>query len=435
MWKATLLLVVVADALVFFHELGHLLAAKWAGMPVTSFSVGFGPRLFSFRLGATRYQLALIPLGGFVRIMGMNGTEAERRQWPHGFAFQPLGRRLFVIAAGVMMNAFTAGVIYALLAVSGGASLPTPARIAGMYEENLPAEAVDWATVPSDLAIVSIGTKPVKEWSDLALAILSVDAGRQEIRFSDGSRHTVTLPAEPRERIDLLRAMLPPLPAVLGRITPGSAADVAGLRTGDRILAADGIRIETVLDWIDDVLTHPAAPLTITVRRAGRVFDTLLVPVADAPYSDGSFGWLGAYLGDARMAPDVRGAAAYGLRQVERNAHIIAQSGKMLLTGGLELRELSGPVEIARMSDRALEVDVFQFLEFVAFLSLSLAILNFLPVPVLDGGHFFLLLAEGLRGAPLPRIVYRYANLAGATVVGFFMTFALVNDVLKLFGI
>jgi regulator of sigma E protease len=138
---AVLLLLLVTDVLILVHELGHLIAAKWAGMPVSTFSIGFGPPLVRFRIGETRYQLALVPLGGFVRIMGMQGTEEERRKWPNGFAFQKVHRRMIVIVAGVAANAALALAIYAVLGSVGGATPPTPARVSAVFEEDLPTEA------------------------------------------------------------------------------------------------------------------------------------------------------------------------------------------------------------------------------------------------------------------------------------------------------
>ena len=131
----------------------------------------------------------------------------------------------------------------------------------------------------------------------------------------------------------------------------------------------------------------------------------------------------------------LRDALRIGALEVERNSRLIAESGRMLATGDIGLRQLSGPVEIARIGSEVLQISLRGFLAFIAFLSLNLAILNFLPIPVLDGGHFFLLCCEGLKGSALPEVVYRYSTLAGATIVGFFMLFAFANDILRLFGI
>jgi regulator of sigma E protease len=132
---------------------------------------------------------------------------------------------------------------------------------------------------------------------------------------------------------------------------------------------------------------------------------------------------------------DVRGAIRLGAGEVERNSRLIAESGRLLASGRIGLRQLSGPVEIARIGTETLALSPRGFLAFIALLSLNLAILNFLPIPVLDGGHFFLLVLEGLKGSALPEAVYRYSTVAGATVVGFFMVFAFFNDILRVFGL
>lgn len=347
MWTAVLVLLLVANLLIFVHELGHLLAAKWAGMPVTSFSVGFGPRLLSRQIGRTRYQLALIPLGGYVRIEGMRGTEEERRAWPTGFAFQPLHARMVVIAAGVTANVILAGLIYAALALDGGAGPLKPT----LYAVDVSAlqDAAGWAAVPLDRRIVAMGDHEITDWADFGLVVLSEEEGFHVLTFEDGSTHRVWLPAEQSARTALLMALIPALPEIV---------------------------------------------------------DT-----------------------------DLRGAMQIGAREVDRNTRLIAESGKLLVSGAIGLRQLSGPVEIARIGTETLRMDLRPFLAFIAFLSLNLAILNFLPIPVLDGGHFFLLMLEGVAGQRLPQAVYRLSTVAGATVVGFFVIFAFLNDILRLFGI
>ncbi len=347
MWTAVLVLMLVANLLIFVHELGHLLAAKWAGMPVTSFSVGFGPCLLSRQVGRTRYQLALIPLGGYVRIEGMRGTEEERRAWPTGFAFQPLHARMVVIAAGVTANVILAGLIYAALALDGGVGPLEPklAAIDAFAVQNL----AGWEAIPLDRRIVAMGDHEIDDWADFGLLILSEEEGFHTLTFDDGSSHRVWLPDTESARATILLALIPALP----------------------------VAVET----------------------------------------------------------DLRSAIQMGAREVDRNSRLIAESGKLLISGAIGLRQLSGPVEIARIGSETLRMDLRPFLAFIAFLSLNLAILNSLPIPVLDGGHFFLLMLEGIAGKPLPQAITRYSTVAGATVVGFFMLFAFLNDILRMFGI
>jgi len=435
MTLAVLLLLLVTDALILVHELGHLVAAKWAGMPVTSFSVGFGPPLLRFRIGETHYQLALIPLGGFVRIMGMQGTEEDRREWPNGFAFHRVHRRMIVVIAGVAANAALALTIYTFLGSTGGASTPTPARVSAVFEEDLPPGAEGWSSMPSDVDVVRVGERDVGDWADFAMALLAVEAGRQPLEFADGGSLTVTIPEAEPERLQLLASLLPPLPPVLGTVQPGSPADRAGLKTGDRIVAVERRPTPTFYEWLGAMPMAPTAPVSLRVLRGGTGID-IRVPQPDPEFAaEGSFGWLGAHLGTEFLDGDLGGALAYSAGEVGRHTRMITESGKLLVTGAVGLREVSGPVEIARMSERAYRMNWPQFFAFVAFLSLNLAILNFLPIPVLDGGHFLLLVLEGATRRPLPPAVVRYTNVAGATVVVFFMGFAFLNDILKLLGL
>jgi regulator of sigma E protease len=429
------LLLLVINVLILAHELGHLMAAKWAGMPVATFSIGFGPSLFGFRIGETRYQLALIPLGGFVRILGMRGTDEERRNWPTGFAFQRVHRRMIVVVAGVAANAALALVIYAILGSAGGVTAPTPARVAAVFEEDLPPGATGWERLPPDVDVVRVGAHEVSDWGSFALALLAVAPGEQRLQFSNGANRTVVVPEGRHERVQLLASLLPPLPPVLGKVQVGSPAERAGLRTGDRIVAVEGEATPTFDDWLGTMPVAPTAPVNLRILRNGTGLD-VPVPQPDPEFvAEGSFGWLGAHLGTEMSDEDIRGAIAYGAGEVGRHTRLITESGRLLVTGAVGLREVGGPVEIARMSEKAYQMNWHQFFAFVAFLSLNLAILNFLPIPVLDGGHFALLVVEGVIRRPLPRSAVRYTNIAGATVVVFFMSFAFLNDILKLVGL
>jgi regulator of sigma E protease len=433
--KSGLLLLLVTHVLILVHELGHLIAAKWAGMPVTCFSVGFGPPLFRFRVGETRYQLALIPLGGYVRIMGMQGTDEDRRRYPNGFAFHKVHRRMIVVIAGVAANAALALAIYGVLGSTGGATPPTPARVSAVFEDDLPSDAAGWARMPSDVDVVRVAGRAVGDWGEFAMALLAVEAGPQALDFADGESLTVVIPELENDRIRLLSSLLPPLPPVLGTLQPGSPAERGGLRTGDRIVAVEGRPTPTFYEWLGAMPAAPTEPVTLRILRHGTGLD-VRVPQPDPEFAPvGSFGWLGAHLGTDFLDEDFGGAIAYSAGEVGRNTRLITESGKLLVTGAVGLREVSGPVEIARMSERAYRMNWPQFFAFVAFLSLNLAILNFLPVPVLDGGHFFLLAVEGVIRRPLHPTLVRYTNVAGATVVVFFMAFAFLNDLLKMLGL
>jgi len=288
--------------------------------------------------------------------------------------------------------------------------------------------------MPSDVDVIQVAGRNVSDWGDFAMALLAVDAGPQLLVFADGESLQVMIPDLDGDRIRLLASLLPPLPAVLGTVQPGSPAERAGLMTGDRIAAVEGIPTPTFYEWLGAMPSSPTSPVSLRILRNG-VGMTVFVPQPDRKFAaEGSFGWLGAHLGTEFLDQDLGGALAYSAGEVGRHTRLITESGKLLVTGAVGLREVSGPVEIARMSERAYRMNWPQFFAFVAFLSLNLAILNFLPIPVLDGGHFLLLTVEGVIRRPLHPTLVRYTNIAGATVVVFFMSFAFLNDVLKLLG-
>lgn len=347
MWTALLVIVLVANLLIFVHELGHLLAAKWAGMPVTCFSVGFGPRLISRQVGRTRYQLALIPLGGYVRIEGMRDTEETRRAWPTGFAFQPLHARMVVIAAGCAANVILAVLLYAVLALDGGGGPLEPKVLA--VDASGVEDLVGWQSIPLDKRIVSIDGEPLEDWAAFGLRLIAADEGFHELVFEDGATHRVWMPVDEASRVRILESLIPSLPP--------------------------------------------------------------------------------------SMETDVRGALQMGAREVERNTRLIAESGRLLATGDIGLRQLSGPVEIARIGSETLKLSLRGFLAFLAFLSLNLAILNFLPIPVLDGGHIFFLGIEAVRGRPLSTKQKMRWSQVGFAFLILLMAWAFTADILRLVGL
>jgi regulator of sigma E protease len=304
-----------------------------------------------------------------------------------------------------------------------------------VFEDELPGSATGWERLPRNVDVVAVGNRPVGNWGDFALGVVGAPPGELTLAFSDGTSRSVVVPELESDRMRLLASLLPPLPPVLGTIQVGSPAARAGLRTGDRIVSVNGTATPAFDDWLNAMPYAPDAPVVFRILRGGSGME-VRVPQPDPEFmAEGSFGWLGAWLGTEYLDEDLGGALAYGAGELGRNTRMITESGRLLVTGAVGLRQVAGPVEIARMSERAYRMNWRQFFAFVAFLSLNLAILNFLPIPVLDGGHFALLVVEGVVRRPLPRTVVRYTNIAGATVVVFFMGFAFLNDLLRLLGL
>lgn len=349
MLLALSLFVLALSILVFVHELGHLLAAKWAGMEVRRFSVGFGPRLLGVRIGETDYQLALLPLGGYVKIPGMSLGAEERSSRPRSFASRPPHQRVVVLVAGVAMNALLGAVIYAGLAVTEGIRDPAPAEVRDPAGAAPPAAAARWRQASARGRIVEVDGRGVRGFEDLGAGLLGVTDGDAALRFEDGGRAVLPVPESPDARVELVSGLM-----------PGEAE------------------------------TRPV-------------------------------GGMGE-------------AAAAGIRQVAATTRLAARSTELVASGALSVRQIYGPVGLAALAERMLDMGWSSFLAYMAFLSVSLAFMNILPIPTLDGGHVLFVLLERLLGGPLPSRAVRLASVAGGTLVVGFVLIALTSDVMRLLG-
>lgn len=349
MVQAVLVFLMALAVLIFIHELGHLLVAKWSGMRVDRFSVGFGPVLFSVRVGETAYQLALIPLGGFVDIPGMNLSPEERAERPRAFASRPVTHRVAVLLAGVTMNLVFGLALYTGLALTEGVTDPTPPQVLAPDPEGIGKDdQAAWVEASSHGTIVRADGAAVSDFGDLAATLLGVTGGSVELDFADGHRATYPVPTEPEARIALVEAVMPAEP-------------------------------------------------------------------------------------EPRTASGVGEVAAEGLGRMATTAGVAVRSGKLVATGALSVRQLSGPVGLAAMSEKVLSMGWARFLGYIAFISVSLAIMNLLPIPTLDGGHALFVVLEGVLGRPLPQRAVRMASVAGGALLVGILLIATTSDVLRLF--
>lgn len=349
MVQALLVFLVALAVLVFLHELGHLLVAKRAGMQVDRFSVGFGPALVSIRMGETTYQLALIPLGGFVDIPGMNLSPEERAERPRAFASRPVRDRVAVLLAGVTMNFLVGFALYAGVAVTEGVTDPTPAEVLAPGPERLEKGDQDaWIEASSHGAIVRADGAAVSDFGDLATTVLGVTGGSVDLVFADGHTGTYPVPTDPEARIALVEEVMPAEP-------------------------------------------------------------------------------------EPREASGVTEVAAEGFQRMATTAGVAMRSGELVATGALSLRQLTGPVGLAAMSEKVLSMGWARFLAFMAFVSVSLAVMNLLPIPTLDGGHALFVVLEGVLGRPLPQRAVRMASVAGGALLVGIMLIATTSDVMRLF--
>lgn len=416
--------------IVLVHELGHLLAAKWAGMPASVFSIGFGRRIWGFRWGETEYRVSAVPLGGYVRIDPMEETVAG----PHGpmsrFDTYPLHQRAVVIGAGVFMNLMLALGLYVAIPLLWGAEKEEPLRVASVDARSLPTGTESWTQLPADAAVSRVNGTAVHTMQDLYLAVAGSRPGTARIALADGRAFALPIPEGDDAKLALAKSLVPAYAPVVGTVVPGTPADRAGFQPWDRIVTVDGAEVASWQSWRAIVQDHPERLLRVVVRRAEGL-DTLVLSPVRTPAGEGAAG-LGR--GVERTSVGLAGAGAFAGRRFAGTADLIQESWRILLTGRLSARQISGPVTVVETTVRVFRTGWEPFLAFVAFLSINIAAVNFLPIPALDGGYFALLGLEAVRRRPLPHRVQAYLGRVGMLWLCMIMAGTLINDLLRLAG-
>lgn len=446
--------IVVLGVLIMVHELGHFLAAKAVGIGVPRFSIGLGPRTpLSFRRGETEYVISWVPFGGYVKmaskeeqeegVMGaLEGGAAEAPFPPHKlFENKPLWARIVVISAGVLMNAVFAYVVYVGLAASYGRLEDPTTTIAEVDTTALPATASALARVPPKTRIARLNGQPVGSWNDIVNRISDPTSERLRFDFA-GETEPVILALDGyamEDRMAVLRALVPYWEARVGGVQPGSAADRAGFRERDLVV---GVQEDTVRSWSEMVAVVRASAgdtLHFRVLRDGEIVTLSAIPtvqlVPDTVAGERrEVGLLGVERELRRVELGLGGSVAEGFRRVRTDAGLIWFFLRGLVLGRLSPRELGGPVLIGQLSGQFARAGLDAFLSFMALFSINLAILNLLPIPVLDGGHLLFLLVEGVRGKPISLTLRLRLTQFGLAILLGIMVLALTNDLLRVLG-
>ena len=450
---------VVLGVLIFVHELGHFMAAKAVDIEVPRFSIGMGPKAVGFRWGETEYVISWLPLGGYVKMAGMGEEEAfealeggadegaeAREPGDRDFDAKSLPARALVISAGVLMNFAFAVVAFAVIGGIWGVPPEPPARLGGVEPSALPPGTYALSGIPPGSRVDSVGGRAVSSWRDLSMALATAEAGPVTLHVHDLGPVTITLPKEDSLRSSLLGALQPDfsIPAVLSEVESGSPADSAGLRAGDRVVEADGKPVRGWQDFVQTIKSHPGTPVALTVERDGSRVPVRVVPDVRTVAGAGDtlrYGLLGvradAGILDRRFAPVRVGpiqAVGHGFEQTWTWIRTTVDIVVGLVTGRVSARSLGGPIMIGKVSGQAARMGISALLHFMAILSINLAILNLLPVPVLDGGHLLFLGIEGVRGRPLSLDTRLRWTKVGLVLVAALMIWAIASDVLRLFG-
>jgi regulator of sigma E protease len=445
--------IVVLGVLIFVHELGHFAAAKAVGIEVQRFSIGLGPKLFGFRRGETEYVLSVIPLGGYVKMGGMDdevmeriegGEPVEPRQpSARDFDRKPIWARTLVISAGVIMNMIFAFVVYAFVAARWGIPDYASTRVGTVMVDALPPGTEDLASVESGSRVLRIGDETIENWGDVVSGLYDAEPGPLTIELVEAAQTVlIEVPADEAARRSLAGALQPWIEAGAGSVVPGSPAAAAGLEAGDRIVSVGGSPVESWWDLVREVESRPGQRTELTLSRDGRE----LVRVVNVAAEEERRGESTVVVGKIGLGPPTSEMAytrvsigesiVYGYRQTVGVTTYILGFLKDLVTGGISPRSVGSIVTIGAASGQAAQEGLQVFLGFMALFSVNLAVLNLLPIPVLDGGHLLFLLIEGLRGGRALSIEQRlkWSNVGFIIIVGI-MLWALSNDVLRLVGL
>ena len=451
LWTYVIPFLVVLTVLVFVHEMGHYLVARWNGVRVETFSIGFGPELIGWtdRRG-TRWKIAGIPLGGFVKFFGDTNeasapdAAASRRMSPQeravSFHHKTLGQRAAIVAAGPAANFVYAIVVLALLFMLYGQRV-TPPEIGRV----VPDGAAAAAGLEAGDVVLEIGGRSVDRFEDIVEEAF-VNPGRplDVVVVRDGDR--LSLQVTPDARTDEAiqggnRAfgdlgVLAANPATVGSVRPDSPASVAGLVAGDRIVAVDGTTVDSFERLQDIVAASRGRSLAMTVARGDDLFEARLEP--QRLEIEGPNGpeerWLIGVQRDPRPLRTYGPFAAFGEAvavswdMVVRTVDYLGQ----MIVGSRGTEDLGGPLRIAQVSGEAAQVGIEQLVMLSVLLSLNLGLINLFPIPVLDGGHLLLYACEAVRGRPLTVRMQEYAFRLGLAMILTLTVFATWNDLVHL---
>jgi regulator of sigma E protease len=455
-------LLITLSVLILIHEFGHFFAAKAVGIYAPRFSLGLGPKVAGFRVGETEFVLSAIPLGGYVKMAGMEGDaealeggEPEEPVDPsRSFDGKPIWARTLVISAGVLMNLLFAFLVFTGLSLWLGEVVDPSTRILPPAKAVGPAAPL--AAVPYGARLVSVGGHPVASANDVLERLQKAPAGPVSLGIQGAPPVTLDLPAGSDARADLLDAVRFAHEAVVGKVISGEPADKAGIRPGDRITAVNGRPVRSWEDAVQVIAASPGKPMRVEVRRGAATIARMVTPRAEAsadengaPIQVGKVGiglgesmshrrvGVGEALADGWSATWGTAGGIFGFlhKLVSGTAGGIFGFLHKLVSGQVSGRNVGGLLTIADASGQSAKQGAESFLLFLALFSVNLAVLNILPIPILDGGHLMFLLVEAVRGRPLSVEARIRLSHVGLLIVVALMIWANGNDILRRFGI
>lgn len=445
--------VITIAILVFIHEFGHFAAAKMSGMRVDAFAIGFGYRLFGYNKksgfsygplakdfdceGNTDYRLCLLPLGGYVKIAGMvdesmDTSFAESEPKPWEFRSKSTGKKVFVITAGVAMNLLLAVAIFWGSNFFYGKQYTKTTTIGAVHQGS----AAELAGFQSHDKILSVNGTPVNYWEDIRIEVFINTMGKDlKVKVKRNNEDVwlsvprKKIPADESKGMFLTTENLKP---VVGDVLKNSKADSAGVKINDILLKIDNVELVSVEQTIQTISSSKGNTLSLAVLR-----DKDTVALSVTPNNDGKIGiLLGGYiyLGPTeRIAYGAFESIALSVKDIARMTELTFVMLKNVITGKIEMgKAFGGPIRIAQFAARSADSGLSSFLMFLALLSLNLAIINILPLPVLDGGHLIVILIEGFIKRELPIKVKIAIQNTGLVLFFLLTAFIIYNDLLNM---
>ena len=435
--------------LVTIHELGHYWAARWCGVKILRFSIGFGRALWLRRIGPdqTEWVIALVPLGGYVKMADERDDTVEPAERDRAFNNKNVWQRMFIVVAGPVANFMLATLLYWTLFVSG-----IPGDKPYLAEPASKSEAAQAGFVELEL-LTRVGDRNVRTWSDARLALLEEAVKRSsvevEIEDARGQRFSRMLDLGSVTKDDLDRDFLAKVglapyrlkvAPIIAEVTGNSAAARAGLVAGDRITAVDGKNVDRWEALVEAVSARANKEMDLTIERAGR---SQTVTVTPERVNEGgkTFGRIGIKPVIDRTLADKMGivvrygpleATVLAVKKVwEMSSFALKMMGRML-TGDVSWKNLSGPITIADVAGQTAMLGWIPYVNFLALISISLGVLNLLPVPVLDGGQLMYYMAELLKGSPVSDRMMQIGQQVGLALLLSLTAFAFYNDISRL---
>jgi regulator of sigma E protease len=447
LFNSLLYFILAIGILVTVHEFGHFWVARRVGVRVLRFSIGFGQPLWR-RVAAdgVEYVVAMIPFGGYVKMLDEREGEVDPAEAHRAFNRQGKAARAAIAVAGPALNYLFAVLAYWLVFTLGDDGMrPVLGQVA-------PDSVAARAGFGYGDEILRIGGREVASWEQALYVLLgaAVDEATVpvEVRTEQGGRHDLQLPGpalgemigKDQDLFEQLGVEPQRLPALIGELVAGEAAEQAGLRVGDRVLAVDGQPVRGWSDWVEQIHALPDGRMALRIERAGAEL-SLDLRLGSTEREGRRIGRLGAavqippgYFERMRTRVRYEPVEAMGLA-LEKTADLSLLTLKVIwkmLTGNASVHNLSGPITIARTAGKSASYGLVQFIKFLALVSVSLAVLNLLPIPVLDGGHLFFILIEAIRGRPLSDVALEQGQRLGMALLLSLMVLAFYVDIVRL---